>query len=76
MPASQHSLLFKLACKAMRYFLMGVFGVLLFCILSSGMGALHVAVLVISTVGTWLVRSAILVSGFMAAAVVYESWRQ
>jgi hypothetical protein len=75
MQTNHHSSLFRLACKATRRFAIAVFGFTLFCILSSGLGASHIAVLLLSALGAWILRLALLVASFMVAAVVYESLR-
>ncbi|NJP11608.1 MAG: hypothetical protein HC866_20835 [Leptolyngbyaceae cyanobacterium RU_5_1] len=76
MKPSRPRLLFWLSCQLLKYFLLVLFGFTLFCLLSWTFGALHIATLLMSALGKWILRLGILVLGFMATAIVCESVRQ
>jgi hypothetical protein len=71
----QHGYLFRFASKVLKYFLMGLFGLGITCLLSAVLGAFPLVEILISLLGRWLVRITVVVVCLMAMAVVVESIR-
>jgi hypothetical protein len=71
----QHGYLFRFASKVLKYFLLGLFGLGITCLLSAVLGAFPLVEILISLLGWWLVRITIVVVCLMATAVVIESAR-
>lgn len=71
-----YSLLFRWACRLLKYFLLALFGFTLFCILSTAFGELEMVTVLIQNSWIWIVRIGLLVLGVMAIAIVCESIRQ
>ncbi len=71
----QHGYLFRLASKVLKYFLLGLFGLGIACLLSVVLGAFPLVEILISLLGRWLVRVTVIVVCLMATAVVIESIR-
>jgi hypothetical protein len=72
----QESQLLRLAFRLMRYFLLSVFGIAIAFFLSGAFGFLHPAWAVLTCIGPWLLRSAVLVGCFVTIAVIFESIRR
>jgi len=70
-----HSRLVRIAFKLLKYFLLGIFGLTVVCILSATMGALHLASMLLSWLAPYVLRTAMVISSFMAITVVVESLR-
>jgi hypothetical protein len=69
----QHGWLFR--CKVFKYFLLGLFGLGIACLLSVVLGAFPLVKILISLLGWWLVRIFVGTICLMAMAVVVESIR-
>jgi len=70
-----HSWLVRMAFKLLKYFLLGIFGLTIVCLLTATMGAFQTAVLILSWLEQYFLRVAVLISSFMAMTVVVESLR-
>ncbi|UBF29339.1 hypothetical protein K9N68_16780 [Kovacikia minuta CCNUW1] len=75
MEAHDHSPLFRLSYKILKYFLLFLFGFTLVCFLSSIFGAAYIASALITAFGYWLFRLSALVLILMATAIIFESIR-
>jgi hypothetical protein len=73
---NHYSPLFKLACRLLKYFLLGLFSFTLVCLLSTVFGAFQTVSMLILALWQWIVRIGLLVLGVLAAAIVCESVRQ
>uniref|UniRef100_A0A832M4Q3 Uncharacterized protein n=1 Tax=Oscillatoriales cyanobacterium SpSt-402 TaxID=2282168 RepID=A0A832M4Q3_9CYAN len=71
----QHGWLFRFASKVLKYFLLGLFGLGITCLLSIVLGAFPLFEILISLLGWCLVRITVIVVCLMATAVVIESVR-
>lgn len=70
---SSHNRLFYLACKAAKYFLVGLFGVAVTGLLTAVFGLFHVFVWLLPWLWSWLLRLGITISCLLATAVIVES---
>jgi hypothetical protein len=73
---SQRGWLFKFAIKVLKYFLLGLFGVGLFCLLSAAWGAVPLALHLIGFLKPWLFRALVLLACLLATVVVTELLRE
>ena len=71
----QRGWLFKFALKVMKYFVLGLFGVGLVCLLSSAWGAVPFAWNLISFLSPWVFRALVLLACLLATVVVTELLR-
>lgn len=69
----QYSWLLRFASKVLKYFLLGLFGVGITCLLSAVLGAFSVIKILMSFLEQWLVRIAVVVVCLLATTVVCES---
>ncbi len=71
----QDSWLFRFASKVFKYFLLGLFGLGIGCLLAAVLGAMPLVEILISLLGQWLVRITVIIACLMATVVVLESAR-
>jgi len=69
----QHSRLFRLASKLLKYFVYSLLGLGIFYLLSVVLGVLPLGQAVIIMLIPWLIRGGALIAGLMAMAIVIES---
>lgn len=69
----QHGWLFRFASKVLKYFLLGLFGLRIACLLSVVLGAFPLVEILISLLRGWLVQIFVGTICLMAMAVVVES---
>lgn len=67
--------LIRFASKVLKYFLLGLFGVGIACLLSAVLGAFSVVGILMSFLEQWLVRVTVVVVCLVATVVVSESMR-
>lgn len=72
----EYSPLAHAAFRLLKYFLLGLFGFALVCVLASVFGAWHLALLLGELLGKWILRVGFVVLSVVAVAVVKESLRQ
>lgn len=72
----RYGLFFKLATRLLKYYLLGVFGFFITCLLSIVLGAAFIGQGLVALLGGTLLRLAALTLCFMATAIVIESVRQ
>ena len=70
---SPHNRLFHLACKAAKYFLVGLFGVAVTGLIAATFGISHLFIMLLPWLGSWLLRLGITIGCLFATAVVVES---
>ncbi|MBD2077081.1 hypothetical protein H6F86_24985 [Phormidium sp. FACHB-592] len=70
---NSHNRLFHLACKAAKYFFVGLFGVVVTGLLTAAFGIFHIFVLLLPWLWSWLLRLGITISCLLATAVIVES---
>lgn len=76
MKVNRRSLMFRFASKLLKYYLLGLFGFTLTCVLAAIVGAFPVVELLLNPfVGELLLRLAFLTICFIATAIVVESMR-
>ena len=68
-----HSQLFRLACKAAKYFFVGLFGVGITGLIAVTFGISHLFVMLLPCLWTWLLRFGITIGCLFATAVIVES---
>jgi ABC-type Na+ efflux pump permease subunit len=69
-------LLFNLACKSLKYFLLTLLGFALALVISSVFGAYTIVqMLLYPSIWEWLFRIAVSILCFFAVAIIYESSR-
>lgn len=68
-----HSQLFRLACKAAKYFFVGLFGVGVTGLIAATFGVSHVFVLLLPCLWIWIGRFGITIGCLLATAVIVES---
>jgi len=73
---SGRSIIFKLASRALKYYLLMLFGFSVSLVLAGTMGFLPVIEPSLPAIGEWLWRLAVIILCFGAIAVVLESIRQ
>jgi hypothetical protein len=70
------NLLFILACKSLKYFLLTLLGFAIALVISGALGASTIVqMLLYQSVWEWLLRIAALIFCFFAIAIIYESSR-
>ena len=70
-----HNLLFKLACKGLRYFLLALLGFAIAYIVSKVFGAVPIANMLLSPgVWLWFARIGVFIFCLFAIAMIFESW--
>ncbi|MBW4606943.1 MAG: hypothetical protein KME22_06875 [Hassallia sp. WJT32-NPBG1] len=70
------NLLFKWACKGLKYFLLTLLGFAIACILSAVFGAFPIMNMLLSlSVWGWFFRIAVIILCLFAIAMIIESWR-
>jgi len=72
---SNHGSLIKLTAKAVKYYLLGIFGLTLVCLVSCILGIPQIAEQLLTWFGGLLWRLAILIGCLVATAIVKESLR-
>ncbi|MCW5312761.1 hypothetical protein GTQ43_02530 [Nostoc sp. KVJ3] len=66
--------LFKLACKALKFFMLSLFGFVIAYVISQVFGVDTIVQMVLSpSLWEWLGRIAIFIFCFFAVAIIYES---
>ncbi len=75
MNTNQHSPLFQFASKFLKYFLLTLVGFAIAYVMSTSIGALNIAVMLLPIVGYWVCRLAILLLCLIATAIIFESLR-
>ncbi len=75
MTTNEHSPLFKLAAKFLKYFLLAFLGFAIAYVLSIGLGASNFAAALLPFVGSWFGKLGIVLLCFMAIVMIIESWR-
>jgi hypothetical protein len=68
--------IFKLAARLLKYYLIGLFGFFITCLLSIVLGAAFIGQGLVALLGGMLLRLAAFTLCFMATAIVVESIRQ
>lgn len=68
-----HSRLFYLACKASKYFLIGLFGVGITGLITVTFGISHVFLVMLPWLWHWFLRFGITIGCLFATAVIVES---
>lgn len=63
----------RVAAKAVKYYLLALFGFTIVCLLSTILGASQVAELLMVSLGEWFWRVALLLLCFLVIAIVCES---
>ena len=72
-PRNHHSQLFRLACKAAKYFLVSCFGIGMTGLIAVTFGVFHVFVMLLPCLWNWLLRFGITIGCLFATAVITES---
>lgn len=70
---SPHNRLFHLACKAAKYFFVGLLGVAVTGLITATFGIFHIFVLLLPWLWSWLLRLGITIGCLFATAVIVES---
>ncbi|HIK16476.1 MAG TPA: hypothetical protein IGS53_14505 [Leptolyngbyaceae cyanobacterium M33_DOE_097] len=68
--------MFQLATKAVKYYLLGVFGFVVFCAVAAVMNMFNLVQPVLHDIVSFLLRLAALLGIFTATAIVAESLRR
>ncbi|NJP12482.1 MAG: hypothetical protein HC866_25925 [Leptolyngbyaceae cyanobacterium RU_5_1] len=76
MVGAHHSRFFKKASKLLKYFLLNVFGFAIALILTQTLGFSYISGILLSQLGPWLLRAAVVVICIVATASMFESFRQ
>ncbi len=70
------NILFKWACKSLKFFLLTLVGFAIACVMSQVIGAEAIAQMLLSvSVWEWLGRTAIFILCWLSVAIIYESSR-
>jgi hypothetical protein len=75
MIAVEHSDFFRFTCLLLKHFGYGLLGFGIAIVLFGTFGFGHIAALILTLIGPWLARSAIVLGCMFVAAVVVESLR-
>ncbi|TWH54776.1 hypothetical protein [Dulcicalothrix desertica] len=71
-----HNLLFRWACRNLKYFLLTLFGFVIACVVSQVFGASAIVQILSSlSLWEWLGRAAVFIFCFFGVAIIYESSR-
>ena len=73
-PPKYHPLL-QLAGTVLKYYLLNLFCLAVLCLVLGGIGATSMALMLLATVGSVLLRLAVFVFCLVAVAVIAEAWR-
>lgn len=74
MNPNQDSLLFRLACHFLKYFLLGLFGFAIAYVASITFGAVNIAV-ILPFVFDWVWRLGLILFCLMATTMIFESFQ-
>ncbi len=72
---TRNSRFFNNASKLLKYFLITLFGFAIALILSQTLGVSYIAGILITQLGPWLLRAAIIIACIVATASIFESLR-
>ncbi|NJL64438.1 MAG: hypothetical protein HC903_24690 [Methylacidiphilales bacterium] len=75
MTTNHYSPLFRLVAKFLKYFLLLLLGFAIAYLLSMSLGALHIALALLSIAGEWFWRLGAILLCLIAIVVIYESLR-
>lgn len=71
-----HNLLFRWACRSLKYFLLTLFGFAIACVVSQVFGVSAIVQILSSlSLWEWLGRAAVFIFCFFGVAIIYESSR-
>ena len=70
---NSHSQLFRLACKAAKYFFVGLLGVCITSLIAATFGVSHLFVMLLPCLWSWCLRFGITIGCLFATAVIAES---
>jgi hypothetical protein len=75
MQTNDYSWLFRLTCRAVKYFLLFLVGISAAYLIAAVFGAFHLAAPMLPLVGDLVLRLTLSVLGLMAIATIFESLR-
>jgi hypothetical protein len=75
MTVNKYSLLFRFACRCLKYYLLFLVGFILSCLLAKSLGVEAIAVLLFQVARPILPRLTVLIACFFAISIILESLR-
>lgn len=69
----ENNLLFRIAAKFLKYFLLFTSGLAIACVMSMSFGGSNIAMSLLSLIGEWVWRLALILLCLFAAAMIIES---
>lgn len=75
MTTNQYNLLFRVASKFLKYFLLAILGIAIVSAISISLGGASIVTVLLPFIADWIVRIGLIIFCLLAIAIIIESLR-